>query len=79
MWRPDKGAWFDWDLMNGKHREYFYASNIVPLWTGSYSMSKKTAANAVLGYLSDQHIIEIGHNIKYYGINYNDPTICVIL
>lgn len=67
MWKSNKGAWFDWDLLNNKHREYFYASNIIPLWTESYSMPKKNVANAVLGYLCDQHIIEIGNNIKYFG------------
>lgn len=61
------GAWFDWDLINNKHREYFYVSNIVPLWTESYSMPKKCVANAVLRYLNNQHIIEFDSNIRYNG------------
>ncbi|XP_060861354.1 trehalase-like isoform X2 [Metopolophium dirhodum] len=68
MWRPNKGAWFDWDLINNKSREYFYASNIVPLWTESYNMPKEKVANAVLKYLSDQRIIELDYSINYNGI-----------
>lgn len=54
MWRPDLGAWFDWDITNNKSREYFFVSNVVPLWTESYSMPKKSVASAVLGYLRDR-------------------------
>ncbi|XP_022159968.1 trehalase-like [Myzus persicae] len=68
MWKPNKGAWFDWDLINNKSREYFYASNIIPLWTESYNMPKEKVANSVLKYLSDQHIIELDYSIKYSGI-----------
>lgn len=67
MWRSDKGSWFDWDIINNKHREYFHVSNVVPLWTGSYDMPKQFVADAVLGYLRDQCIIEPNNDIKYNG------------
>lgn len=67
MWRPDRGAWFDWDLINGKHRDYFFVSNLTPLWTGSYNMSKKAIASAVLGYLKNEHIIEPDYSIRFNG------------
>lgn len=67
MWRPDKGVWFDWDILNNKSREYFFVSNVVPLWTGSYKMSKKSVASAVLEYLKDQRIIEPEYSISYNG------------
>lgn len=67
MWREDKGVWFDWDILNGKSREYFFVSNVAPLWTGSYDMPKKTVASAVLGYLTEQHIIEPDYSIKFNG------------
>lgn len=70
MWRGDKGVWFDWDLINHKHREWFFVSNIVPLWTGSYSMSKETVANAVLGYLINRKIIEPDYSIRFEGKKY---------
>lgn len=67
MWRQDKGIWFDWNLTNHIHREHFYASNIVPLWTESYNMSKKIVATAVLRYLIDQHIIKPDYSIRFKG------------
>ncbi|KAL5244702.1 hypothetical protein ACI65C_012112 [Semiaphis heraclei] len=67
MWRPDLGAWFDWDTLNNKSREYFFVSNIVPLWTESYNMPKKSVASSVLGYLRDRHIIEADYSVKFNG------------
>lgn len=67
MWRPDKGAWFDWDIINSKSREYFFVTNIIPLWTGSYNMPKKAVASSVLGYLKAEHIIEPDYSISYNG------------
>lgn len=67
MWNEDKGVWFDWDKLNNKSREYFFASNVVPLWTGSYTMPKEAVARAVLKYLKDQHIIEPDYSISYNG------------
>ncbi|XP_050431937.1 trehalase-like isoform X2 [Adelges cooleyi] len=68
MWRADKGTWFDWDTINNKSREYFYASNFVPLWTGSFRMPRKTVSRAVLKYLKDHKIIESDYSVKFYGI-----------
>ncbi|XP_015377150.1 PREDICTED: trehalase-like [Diuraphis noxia] len=67
MWRPDLGAWFDWDMLNNKSREYFFVSNIVPLWTESYSMAKKAVASSVLGYLKNNHIIEADYSVIFNG------------
>ncbi len=63
------GTWFDWDLENNKHRDHFYVSNITPLWTGSYTMSKKHVATKTIQYLIDTHIIEEDYSIKYNGEN----------
>ncbi|XP_060862084.1 trehalase-like [Metopolophium dirhodum] len=67
MWRSDRGAWFDWDLMNHKHRECFFVSNIAPLWTESYNMPKHFVANEVLRYLRDEGIIEPDFSISFHG------------
>lgn len=67
MWRADKGTWFDWDLINGQHREYFYVSNMVPLWTGSYDMPKTEVSNLVLEYLKNQRIIGPHLNVHFNG------------
>lgn len=67
MWRKDKGAWFDWDMMNGRHQENFFVSNIVPLWTGSYRMPEQTVSTAVLNYLRNERIIEPDYCIRFKG------------
>lgn len=67
MWRPDKGAWFDWDLKNHKHREYFYASNMVPLWTESYDTPKEEVAKLVLKYLMNQRVIDANYKMLFKG------------
>ncbi|KAJ9595234.1 hypothetical protein L9F63_013471 [Diploptera punctata] len=30
LWHEDVGCWLDWDLLNGKRRNYFYPSNLAP-------------------------------------------------
>lgn len=67
LWRDDIGTWLDWDLVNKKHRDYFYISNITPLWTGSYTMTKKHVATKTLQYLIDNRIIESDYTVKYNG------------
>lgn len=68
MWRPDRGAWFDWDLINHKNQDCFFVSNIVPLWTGSYNMPKENVANDVLRYLMDEGIVGPDFSISFHGI-----------
>lgn len=36
LWDEQKGAWFDYDVENGKNLE-FYPSNLTPLWAGCFS------------------------------------------
>lgn len=67
LWHEEAGTWYDWDIINNKHREYFYVSNITPLWTGSYTMSKKHVAAKTIQYLIDSKIIEDDYSIKYNG------------
>ncbi|XP_050056696.1 trehalase-like isoform X2 [Aphis gossypii] len=67
MWRPDRGAWFDWDLINHKNQDCFFVSNIVPLWTGSYNMPKENVANDVLRYLMDEGIVGPDFSISFHG------------
>lgn len=37
LWDEEKGAWFDYDLENGKKNLEFYPSNLAPLWAGCFS------------------------------------------
>lgn len=35
-WSDKHGTWLDYDILNKKSREYFYPSNLAPLWTHCY-------------------------------------------
>lgn len=37
LWDEEKGAWFDYDLENGKKNQEFYPSNLAPLWADCFS------------------------------------------
>ncbi|XP_026818194.1 trehalase-like isoform X2 [Rhopalosiphum maidis] len=36
LWNEDEKIWLDFDTTIAESRNYFYASNLAPLWTGSY-------------------------------------------
>lgn len=36
LWHEELGVWFDYDTVNDVRRDYFYPSNISPLWAGAY-------------------------------------------
>lgn len=36
-WNESIGTWLDYDNHNNKHRDYFYPSNLAPLWTLCYN------------------------------------------
>ena len=37
-WNEGIGTWLDYDIRNNKPREYFYPSNLAPLWTLCYDL-----------------------------------------
>nr|AGL34007.2 membrane-bound trehalase [Apolygus lucorum] len=41
LWHEEVGAWLDYDLINQMKRDYFYPSNLAPLWTGCYDPARK--------------------------------------
>lgn len=60
-WHEEIGSWLDYDLANGVRRDYFYPTNIAPLWTGCYDKSKKDdIVHRVMKYLQNKHILYIG-------------------
>lgn len=42
LWDEEKGAWFDYDLENGKKNLEFYPSNLTPLWSVSLTQTPWT-------------------------------------
>ncbi|CAG2066319.1 unnamed protein product [Timema podura] len=54
LWHDDLGTWLDYDFVNHKRRNYFYPSNLAPLWSTSYETGKADYyADKVVNYLTD--------------------------
>ncbi|KAJ2940978.1 hypothetical protein O0L34_g13104 [Tuta absoluta] len=52
LWHEDVGVWLDYSLESGRRRDYFYPSNIAPLWTNAYDKARKDYyVNRVINYL----------------------------
>lgn len=61
LWHDEVGAWLDYDLSNNKKRDYFYPSNIAPLWTGCYNKENKNKiVQMVMKYLQNKKIVYQG-------------------
>ncbi|XP_043283050.1 trehalase-like isoform X2 [Venturia canescens] len=41
LWHEEVGAWLDYDLLNEVKRDYFFPTNVVPLWTNCYDVTKR--------------------------------------
>lgn len=56
LWNDGDGVWYDWDLANGRHRKYFYPSNVAPLWMGAVDKQfiRKNAPR-ILTWLDNSH------------------------
>ncbi|CAH1103606.1 unnamed protein product [Psylliodes chrysocephalus] len=61
LWHEDIGAWLDYDIINEEKRDYFYPTNVSPLWTGCFNKTnkEKTIKN-VLKYLQNENIMYQG-------------------
>ncbi|XP_015594366.1 trehalase isoform X3 [Cephus cinctus] len=58
LWHDEVGAWLDYDLLNEIKRDYFYPTNILPLWTGCYDTGKREEhVMKVLKYLEKSQIM----------------------
>lgn len=50
--------WLDFDTSTGENRNYFYASNLAPLWMGSYDEKlSEYYGDAAVNYLIRNNII----------------------
>ncbi|XP_045472128.1 trehalase-like [Harmonia axyridis] len=57
LWHEDVGVWLDYDLANGVRRNYFYASNLTPLWAGSYSKKNGGYVEKAIKYLHANDVL----------------------
>ncbi|XP_047117343.1 trehalase-like [Schistocerca piceifrons] len=55
FWHDDVGIWLDYDISNNVRREYFYPSNVAPLWTGCYK-KERISIDKIIAYLKDNKI-----------------------
>lgn len=57
FWHEDLGIWLDYDMLNDKRRDYFYASNLLPLWARCYEKNEtETLVASILRYLNSYKI-----------------------
>ncbi|XP_046987728.1 trehalase-like [Schistocerca americana] len=59
LWHEEVGAWLDYDTINEIKRDYFYPSNLAPLWTGCYYQSDMTSDRVakIMKYLEKSQIM----------------------
>ncbi|XP_066997114.2 trehalase isoform X2 [Anabrus simplex] len=58
LWHEEVGAWLDYDMINDMKRDYFYPSNIAPLWTGCYHAEQRDQyIGRILKYLERSRIM----------------------
>lgn len=66
LWNEEERMWLDFDSTTGKSRNYFYASNLAPLWTGSYDEKlSKFYGDSAVDYLIRNNIINKNLTLRY--------------
>lgn len=56
LWHDEVGAWLDYDTIHEIKRDYFYPTNIAPLWTGCYK-DKEIKVGKIMKYLQKTQIM----------------------
>ncbi|KAJ9575304.1 hypothetical protein L9F63_025746, partial [Diploptera punctata] len=76
LWHDEVGAWLDYDIMNDVKRDYFYPTNISPLWTGCYD--GRINIGKVLKYLQKTKITQnlggIPTTVEHTGEQWDYPN-----
>ncbi|KAJ4442416.1 hypothetical protein ANN_04002 [Periplaneta americana] len=58
-WNEEQGTWLDYDALNDRPREYFYPSNLAPLWTKCYDpASAAYYASRSVQYVTNSTILD---------------------
>ncbi|XP_065165308.1 trehalase-like isoform X2 [Atheta coriaria] len=61
LWHEEVGSWLDYDILNGVKRDWWYPTNISPLWTGCYDKSNTDKiVRLVRKYLDNSNVIYPG-------------------
>lgn len=80
LWHEDLGAWLDWDVLNGKRREYFVPTNLAPLWTGAFNRSDAVRlSERVLKYVESQKLSQypggVPNSLEETGEQWDYPNV----
>lgn len=78
LWHEEVGCWLDYDISNSIKRDYFYPTNIAPLWTGCYDESEKEKiVRLVLKYLHTKNVLYQGgipSTVEHTGEQWDYPN-----
>ncbi|XP_047101886.1 trehalase-like [Schistocerca piceifrons] len=78
LWHDEVGAWLDYDMLNDIKRDYFYPSNISPLWTGCYDKNDHTKIGKILKYLEKSQVMSsrggIPTSLEHSGEQWDYPN-----
>ncbi|XP_050422492.1 trehalase-like isoform X1 [Adelges cooleyi] len=69
LWNEAAGIWMDYDISTQTHRNYFYPTNLTPLWTGSYNKRlTRDYGELAVNYLLKNEIINANLEPNYLGV-----------
>nr|AQV08185.1 trehalase [Locusta migratoria] len=78
LWHDEVGTWLDYDMLNDMKRDYFYPSNIAPLWTGCYDKDDHQKIGKILKYLEKSQVMSsrggIPTSLEHSGEQWDYPN-----
>ncbi|KAK9502441.1 hypothetical protein O3M35_011220 [Rhynocoris fuscipes] len=78
FWNEEEGIWLDYDIMNNIQRNFYYASNFVPLWTESYTLDKEFITYKVIDYMNkfrlEKYVGGTPSSIEFSGEQWDFPN-----
>jgi len=77
LWHDEVGIWLDYDLINGMERNYFYPTNLSPLWTGCFKR-EVLQVSKIKTYIEESTILKcrggIPTSLKHSGEQWDYPN-----
>ncbi|PSN49799.1 Trehalase [Blattella germanica] len=77
LWNEEIGAWLDYDTLNNIPRNYFYPTNLSPLWTGCYR-KEDFRVGKIMKYLQNVDILRnlggIPSSMEHSGEQWDFPN-----
>ncbi|XP_065203186.1 trehalase-like [Planococcus citri] len=67
LWNEEVGMWLDYDILSGKSRNYFYASNFAALWSNAYKKNA-TKVELTVKYLERNQMVFGNLTSEHFGL-----------